>query len=75
MTHSEDDAESRDLPGAREAVEKAIPDRPPFGVLVPKMGRGLSQFSAVTSGDSLQWLPRIGIFDQTFRCPMESGVT
>ena len=73
--HSQDDAESRDLPGTRGAVEKAIPDRPPFGVLVPEMGRGLSQFSAVISGDSLQGLPRVGLFGETFRCPMESGVT
>src|SRR5262245_24229714 len=73
--HSQDDAESRDLPGARGAVEKAISDQPPFGVLVPEMGRGLSQFSAVTSGDSLQGLPRVGIFGQTFRRPMEIGVT
>ena len=68
-----DDAESRDLPGAREAVEKAIPDRPPFGVLVPEMGRGLSQFCAVTLGDSLEGLPRVGIFGQTFRCPIWTG--
>jgi hypothetical protein len=56
-------------------AHKAIPDRPPFGILVPEMGLGLLQFSAVISGDSLQGLPRVGLFGETFRCPMESGVT